>query len=168
MSATAATLGHALRSMRRRITRGRVPQVSDVDPCEFAADVQRALAVVGDAAARALSDLAALAQPVIEELARSGAMPAALAAIRMHEALLGTPFPSGCHCLCRFVHPDELGICDGEPVIAVRRPPQTGGEVWAPTCAPCAVTYSLRAGTTALATAPMGGERLALRGMTAG
>jgi hypothetical protein len=39
---------------------------------------------------------------------------------------------SGCHCLCRVVHRDDPGICDGESATSVRI---SGMDV--PMCAPC-------------------------------
>jgi hypothetical protein len=77
---------------------------------------------------RAMTELAGSFRPVAENLARLARDPRVQAAIAADRE----PSRPGCHCLCRAVHRDDPGICEGVSLATVRI---SGMDV--PMCAPC-------------------------------
>jgi hypothetical protein len=87
-----------------------------------------AIAAAFTSFSRAMKELAESFRPVAEALAKIVQDPRVQGAIAADRE----PGRPGCHCLCAAVHRDDLGICDGESVAAVRI---SGMNV--PMCAPC-------------------------------
>jgi hypothetical protein len=51
-----------------------------------------------------------------------------------------------CHCLCRYRHPAETGVCDSEAVTTREFVSDELGSVHVPMCAPCIVAQGVAEG----------------------
>jgi hypothetical protein len=112
--------------------------MSGSDSQQQPSDLQRLVTELAGIMGRACVKFFEDCGPLIKAFAEIAARPDVQAELRRREALHGIAVASGCHCLCGYVHPDDKGICDGEPATTVRRSTELTGSVDIPTCAPCA------------------------------
>ena len=122
--------------------------MADADKPELTPEQLRAaLEGIAKTVGEALSVIWYAFQPFFDALAKLAATPEFQAEWVRRELLAGRALParpSGCHCLCGYVH-RGIHVCDGEPVTTVHRWSQLTGPVEVPTCAPCAAEVMAQA-----------------------